>query len=275
MTTMTDRDWQERLEAFFELRARQISEKPTLDDLCYVAGRNPFLWTDQSLLADLKSNLVDLMQLGQDCKVLEVGCAAGLLAQLVAPNVGKYVGVDLAEAPLGVARRLGLDNADFRQGAGENLQFGDRAFDAAFCYDVFSNFPAFQTGEPIIREMLRVVRPGGRVLIGSVPDRSQVEQSQQIAARLAAGFGAQLARPPLQTMVKTRKLGSLARVASYLGFGKDAVAEPIKPEIVSYDFLKEDFIDLGKRLQVETQIVDIHPRNPYRGTRFNVIFVAK
>lgn len=274
--TMTDGDWQEKLEAFFELRARQISEKPTLDDLCYVAGRNPFLWTDQDLLSDLKSHMSSLMQLDQNCKVLEVGCAAGLLAMLVAPNVGKYVGVDLAETPLGVARRLELPNAEFHQAAGENLQFGDREFDAAFCYDVFSNFPKFQTGELIIREMLRVVRPGGRVLIGSVPDRSKLEQSQQIATQLAAGFGAQLAtRPPLETMVKQPKPNPLARVASYLGFAKDAPAAQIKPEIVSYDFLKEDFIDLGKRLQVETEIVDIHPRNPYLGTRFNVIFVAK
>lgn len=275
MTTMTDGDWQEKLEAFFELRARQISEKPTLDDLCYVAGRNPFLWTDENLLSDLKSHILSLMQLDQSSKVLEVGCAAGLLALLIAPNVGKYVGVDLAETPLGVARRLELPNADFQQAAGENLQFADREFDAAICYDVFSNFPSFQTGELIIREMLRVVRPGGRVLVGSVPDRSKVEQSQKIATQLAAGFGAQLARPALQTMTRRRKLGSLARVANYLGLGKAGVDEQIRPEIVSYDFLKEDFIDLGKRLQVETQIVDIHPRNPYVGTRFNVIFVAR
>ncbi|MCC8945698.1 class I SAM-dependent methyltransferase [Bradyrhizobium sp. Arg62] len=272
---MTDRDWQEKLEAFFELRARQISEVPTLDDLCYLAGRNPLLWTDQNLLSDLKSHVLDLMQLDQTSKVLEVGCAAGLLASLIAPKVGKYVGIDLAETPLSVARRLKLANAEFRKGDGQNLPFGDREFDAALCYDVFSNFPAFETGEKIIREMLRVVRSGGRVLVGSIPDRNEIEQSQQISARLAAGFGTQQSRPPLQTLVKAEKAGPLARLSSYLGLtDKDAVRE-IKPEIVSYYFSKDDFVQFGSRLQVETRIADIHPRNPYAGTRFNVIFTAK
>lgn len=52
MMLVENRDWQDRLEAFFELRARQISDEPTPEDLCYIAGRNPPLWTDQSLLSD-------------------------------------------------------------------------------------------------------------------------------------------------------------------------------------------------------------------------------
>jgi 2-polyprenyl-3-methyl-5-hydroxy-6-metoxy-1,4-benzoquinol methylase len=272
---MTDRDWQEKLEAFFELRARQISEEPTLDDLCYLAGRNSLLWTDQSLLCDLRSHILDLMQLDQNSEVLEVGCAAGLLASLVAPDVRKYTGIDLAETPLRVARRLKFNNAEFHIGNGQNLQFGDREFDAAFCYDVFSNFPTFEAGEMIIREMLRVVRSGGRVLVGSIPDRSEIEQSQQISIRLAAGFGVQQSRPPLQTLVKTGKVGLLSKLSSHLGLASKQTVREIKPEIVSYYFSKDDFIRLGKRLQVETRITDIHPRNPYVGTRFNVIFIAK
>jgi ubiquinone/menaquinone biosynthesis C-methylase UbiE len=274
MMSVKDRDWQDRLEAFFELRARQVSDEPTLEDLCYIAGRNPFLWTDRNLLDDLKSHIFDLLQLDRGSKVLEVGCAAGLLALLVAPNVGKYVGIDLAEAPLSVARRLRLDNAEFQQAPGENPKFGDREFDAAFCYDVFSNFPNFELGETIIREMLRVVRSGGRVLIGSVPDRSKIELTQQISARLAAGFEQQRSRPPLQNISKPRNAGRLSKVARYLGIRNKLVAREIKPEIVSYYFSKDDFIAFGKRLQVETRFAEIHPRNPYLGTRFNVVFTA-
>lgn len=275
MTTMPDGDWQEKLEAFFELRARQISETPTLDDLCYVAGRNPFLWTDPILLDDLKSHLLDLMRVDQNSAVLEVGCAAGLLASLVAPNVGKYTGVDLAEAPLRVAQRLKLGNAEFRKGDGQKLEFGNGEFDAAFCYDVFSNFPKFETGEKIIRDMLRTVRSGGRVLIGSVPDRNQIERTQQIATRLAAGFGAQSSRPPIETMVKAGKAGALSKFSHYLGLSTTNAVREIKPEIVSHWFSKDDFIQLGRRLRVETQITDIHANNPYVGTRFNAIFIAK
>jgi SAM-dependent methyltransferase len=270
--------WRDRLEAFFELRARSISDKPTLEDLCYIAGRNPRLWTDERLMDDLSVNLLDLMRVNQSSVVLEVGCAAGFIASLVAPNVGKYIGVDLAEAPLTVARRLGLSNADFYKAYGENLKFSNEEFDSAFCYDVFSNFPNFADGERIIQEMLRVVRPGGRVLVGSIPDREKTEESQEIAKRLASGFGQQIDRAPLGSFVKNNmESGRLDKIANYLGIGGNGkvTSAEIRPEIVSYYFDKEDFLALGQRLRVETQIVDIHSLNPYVGTRFNAVFMAR
>ncbi|WP_375775726.1 class I SAM-dependent methyltransferase [Bradyrhizobium sp. ma5] len=272
------KDWRDRLEAFFELRARQVASEPTLDDLCYIAGRNPALWTDEHLLADMKASIVGLLHLNDASSVLEVGCAAGLVALLVAPCTSKYVGVDLAEAPIQVARQLKLQNATFMQGEGERLQFGDRKFDAAFCYDVLSNFPSFASAEPLIMEMLRVVRPGGRVLIGSVPDQSKISEAQEIAERLAAGFLAQADRPPLTSLIKTKPKSSwFWKALGPLGFAGGAAKQSVevKPQVTSYCFNKEDFISFGERAQLETKVVDIHPLNPYRGTRFNVLFIAK
>jgi ubiquinone/menaquinone biosynthesis C-methylase UbiE len=279
---MTRDGWRERLEAFFELRARSISEKPTTEDLCYIAGRSPRLWVDDGLLNDLKLNLLDVMNIDKGSSVLEVGCAAGFLAKVLAASVGKYIGVDLAEAPLAVARRLGLENAEFHRASGENLYFPDRQFDAAFCYDVFSNFPSFVVGEPIIVEMLRVVKPGGRVLIGSIPDCEKIEELHVIAKRLATDFeqriGPEAERTPLQTARKDHmKTGHLAKMTSLLGFSRFSGRTPIEvnPEIVSYYFDRKDFIALGNRLGVETKIFDIHPLNPYLGTRFNAVFVSR
>jgi SAM-dependent methyltransferase len=273
--------WRERLEAFFELRARSIVEKPSLDDLCYIAGRNPLLWTDEALLNDLKINMLDLMNIDRGSSVLEVGCAAGFLANVLAASVGKYVGVDLAEAPLDVARRLSLENAEFHRAHGEHLPFSDRQFDAAFCYDVFSNFPSFAAGEPIIVETLRVVKPGGRVLIGSIPDREKVEETRAIAKKLATGFEQRIPeteRAPLQSLRKEQiKTGHLARIACFLGLSRVSAhtSMEVKPEIISYYFDRKDFIALGNRLGVETKIFDIHSLNPYRGARFNAVFVSR
>jgi ubiquinone/menaquinone biosynthesis C-methylase UbiE len=274
---MTAIGWRDRLEAFFELRARQICERPTVDDLCYIAGRNPILWSDTALLNDLKFSILDLLQVNQGSKVLEVGCAAGFLAKLIAPNVKKFVGIDLADAPLAVAKKLELPNADFLKADGEKLRFSNREFDGAFCYDVFSNFPTFSDGEPIIREMLRVVKPGGRVLVGSIPDESKMEILQEIAGKLAGGFTQMKERAPLTTL--SRKPGSsrirmLARYFRLLNNNPDRSIE-ISPEIVSYYFQKSDFLTLGEKLGVKTRVLEIHPLNPYFGTRFNVIFVAQ
>jgi SAM-dependent methyltransferase len=274
-------DWRDRLEAFFEHRARLIPERPTLEDLCYIAGRNPRLWTDETLLTDLRTNLLDLMGIDQNSSVLEVGSAAGFLAQLVAPHVGKYVGVDLAEAPLAVAKRLGLKNAEFQRAQGEHLHFSDGQFDSAFCYDVFSNFPTFEAGEPIISEMLRVVRPGGRILIGSIPDCEKIDELQTLAKNLAAGLEhrvePEVERKPLRTLRRDWiKSDRVTRIASFLGLGRFPVRPiEVKPEVICYYFDRRDFLALGHRLDVETKILDIHPLNPYVGTRFNAVFISR
>ena len=62
--------------------------------------------------------------------------------------------------------------------------------------------------------------------------------------------------------------------------GPDSVAQatsnsPVTPEIVCYYFAKGDFRKFGERLGVATTITDIHPLNPYVGTRFNVIFTRR
>ncbi|WP_271613776.1 class I SAM-dependent methyltransferase [Bradyrhizobium sp. CCBAU 51627] len=279
---MREPDWQEKLEAFFELRARQIPDQPTLEDLCYIAGRSPRLWADQKLLNDLRQNMLDLMKIDRNSSVLEVGCAAGFLAKNLALSVRRYVGVDLAEAPLAVARRLGIPNAEFHRSQGEHLSFADRQFDAALCYDVFSNFPSFAAGEPIIVEMLRVVKQGGRVLIGSIPDREKQEELQAVAKTLATEFerlfGPEVERAPLETLRKERTIsGHGSKIARLFGLGSRQAnsSVEVKPEIVSYYFDRTDFLALGRRLGVETRIVDIHPLNPYFGTRFNAVFESR
>jgi len=275
---MTNDSWRERLEAFFELRARSISEKPTLEDLCYIAGRNPRLWADEGLLRDLRVNMLDLMNIDQGSSVLEVGCAAGFLARALASSVGRYVGVDLAEAPLAVARSLELKNAEFYRAQGEDLHFSNCQFDAAFCYDVFSNFPSFAAGEPIIAEMLRLVKPGGRVLVGSIPDIEKVDELQAVARRLTAEFeqrfGPEAERAPLETIQKDRT-GLLKKIEYFWGGLLGRPLNEVKPEIISYYFDRKDFVALGKRLGVETMIFDIHALNPYFSTRFNAIFVSR
>lgn len=274
---MTSDTWRDRLEAFFEVRGRQVENKPTLDDLCYIAGRNPSLWTNPELLDDLRDSILALLKVGSQSKILEVGCAAGFLANLLAPNVREYVGVDLAEAPLRVARLLDMKNATFSRSAGESLNFPRQEFDAAFCYDVFSNFPSFSDGAPIIMEMLRVVKPGGIVLVGSVPDRDKTELLQKIATELASGYRQHVERPvAVAVSAPPTKPGWLTTLARRFGMGRDEeISIGVKPEVISYYFDRNDFLALGKRLQVDTQILEIHALNPYLGTRFNAVFVAR
>lgn len=276
---MTDRpSWRQSLHEFFDLRSDAVSGVPSQEDLCYIAGRDPRLWLDPDMRQDLAQSLLELSGATRDTSVLEVGCAAGFLAQLVAPHVKTFTGVDIAESPLKVARRLGLTNAVFQKADGESLPFSDASFDSVFCYDVFTNFPSFEDGAPLIREMLRVVKPGCKVLVGSIPDEKRAadlpDLVQAVSRDLDARFGPIKPRPELVPRdvapIAESKPGFIARL--FRTMPAPVHAEPVVPLIVTYDFRREDFLALGQSLGAATVIQDVHKLNPYFGFRFNAVF---
>jgi len=301
--TTSDTGWKAELAAFFDTRGETASTEPSLEELCYIAGRDPRLWRDEALLDDLKRDIVHRMQASTASRVLEVGCAGGFLARLVATEVAEYVGIDLAPGAVATARRLALTNATFEVADGERLPFADASFDAAFCYDVYTNFPTFEDGVPLIAEMLRVVKPGGRVLVGSLPDRAKTADLPKRVAEIAADLERRqgpLPPPPLQPAC-VGKVGTgkaepklvaptwrqapalLDRLLQMAGWApRDSVrpsqtsaapnAPALTPRIVTYEFARDDFVALAARLGAKVELGEIHDRNPYKGYRFNAIY---
>jgi len=264
---MTADGWKQSLERFFYDRGAAITGVPTLLDHCMVSAKDPRLATRPEFHADLIYSLVTQMGLEGDSDVLEVGCASGYIACGLAAKVGRYTGIDLAAMPILVARKMDLPNAEFRQADGAELPFEDGRFDAAFACDVFSNFPSFAEAEPLLREMARVVGPGGRVLAGSITDASRAEEFQQhvysVAARLEAEYGPP--PPPPE-----RKTGLLAGLANRL---KGIPAPPpAEARIINFDFEKGDFEAFGRAHGLRVEVHDVHELNPYRGYRYNVVF---
>lgn len=112
---------------------------------------------------------VERLALSPGTRVLDVACGTGASALPAAEAVGhggKVIGVDLSEKLLELARReasnLNLCNIEFRMGDMENLGFQDGIFDAVVC--VFGIF-FLQDMEKQVRELWRMVKPGGRLAI--------------------------------------------------------------------------------------------------------------
>jgi SAM-dependent methyltransferase len=102
------------------------------------------------------------IELGQ--RVLDVGCGTGVLACAAAERVGpkgRVVGLDPNEQMLAVARRKAT-GVTWQLGRAEALPFDGASFDA-----VVSQFALmfFESKPTAIAEMLRVLRPGGRLAI--------------------------------------------------------------------------------------------------------------
>lgn len=104
-------------------------------------------------------------------RVLDVGCGPGSitrgLAERVAP--GEVVGVDLSGETLAVARQdasaRGLTNLRYDEASVYRLPYADASFDVAYAHQVFQHL---REPAAALREMLRVLRPGGLVAVRDV-----------------------------------------------------------------------------------------------------------
>ena len=114
-------------------------------------------------------------------RVVDVGCGAGIdsliAARMVGPT-GAVAGVDMTPEMLAKARAgaaaMGATNVDFREGFAESLPVADGWADVVISNGVMNLFPDKTAG---LREMARVLTPGGRLQIGDILVQKAVPQS--------------------------------------------------------------------------------------------------
>jgi demethylmenaquinone methyltransferase/2-methoxy-6-polyprenyl-1,4-benzoquinol methylase len=103
----------------------------------------------------------ELARVGPGSRALDVATGTGDLAIALRSRGADVVGVDFAEKMLEIARRKAPE-LDFRTGDALALEFADDEFDAATVGFGARNFSDLDQG---LREMARVVKPGGRVVV--------------------------------------------------------------------------------------------------------------
>ncbi len=98
--------------------------------------------------------------------VLDAGCGPGLVCGALAPHCREITGVDVTLAMVEEASRrateAGLKNTRFLEGDIAAMPFAEGAFDVAVSRYVFHHLENPLT---VLREMVRVTRPGGRIVI--------------------------------------------------------------------------------------------------------------
>jgi ubiquinone/menaquinone biosynthesis C-methylase UbiE len=100
-------------------------------------------------------------------RVVDVGCGTGYLTRRTALAVGEagtVTGVDPSPEMLAVARRLAPPTCTFTEAGGERLPFADGSADRVVSCLAFHHIPPDLRADAV-REMHRVLRPGGRLLI--------------------------------------------------------------------------------------------------------------
>ncbi len=125
-------------------------------------------------------------------RVLDVACGTGVLARAAAQRVGPdgaVTGLDANADMLAVARRLDA-SVEWIDGRAEALPLADGRFDA-----VLSQFGLmfFDDRVAALREMQRVLRPGGRLAVAVCDAVERSPGYGALAALLSTLFGARVA----------------------------------------------------------------------------------
>lgn len=100
-------------------------------------------------------------------RVLDVGSGTGYFARRIAPVVepgGSVVGIDPSQPMLVYAAAHAPANCTFQAAGAEDVPFGDASFDLVVSSLAFHHFPVDRRADAV-REMFRVLRPGGRLFI--------------------------------------------------------------------------------------------------------------
>jgi len=108
-----------------------------------------------------RERAADLARVGPGSRALDVATGTGDLAIELASRGASVVGSDFSEGMLDVARRK-APGLTWEQGNALALPYEDGAFDAATVGFGARNFSDLPQG---LREMARVVKPGGRVVV--------------------------------------------------------------------------------------------------------------
>jgi len=104
--------------------------------------------------------------------VLDVGCGTGYHMDHLGLEIK---GIDISDEMLTIARKSGFD---VRKASAEHLPFKDNSFNSIFCFfAVFNMVNSIQA----VKEMARVLKPGGRVLLSlsSYHDKKSFRISKQ------------------------------------------------------------------------------------------------
>ena len=135
---------------------------------------------------EVEAAVAQIIGEGGPADLLDIGTGTGHMLEVLAPGVERALGIDQSREMLAVARvnleRAGLGNAVVRLGDMYQLPLADASFDAAIIHQVlhYADRPA-----AAIAEAARVLRPGGRLVIGDfAPHDLEFLRAEQAHRRL-------------------------------------------------------------------------------------------
>ena len=194
-------------------------------------------WTKYSdtiarMFAPLTEAMIERADIREGQSVLDVAGGAGEPSLTIAERVGPSGSVtctdaiaEMVEAARSEANRRGLKNVQFRQCTADSLPFPDNSFDVVVSRLGVMFFP---DAVGAMREMLRVVKPGGPLTF-AVWYKSDVNPFCYLVSGVMDQHVKAVADPDAPNAFRFAELGKLA------GVMKQAGATDVRDEVVSFN----------------------------------------
>lgn len=103
------------------------------------------------------------------CRVLDIGCGGGILAESMSAANADVTGIDMAEGPLSVARLHQVESGvtvDYRRTTAEDLAAEEPGgFDVVTCLEMLEHVP---DPSQVVASCAQLVRPGGHVFFSTI-----------------------------------------------------------------------------------------------------------
>jgi ubiquinone/menaquinone biosynthesis C-methylase UbiE len=178
-------------------------------------------------------------------RMLDLGCGTGFLLNLAHDLFKRVDGVDATQAMLDRVD-LSPGNITVRQGVVESLEFDDQTFDAVTAYSFIDHL---EDHVAMLREAFRVLKPGGKLYVDLIPNRSFWNSIYGAESEIGRPFDVILEREIEEVVNHELKLQEQ--------FGIDPIdwqfTEPAKSGGHGFDAveLKEQTDSLGFQSQIE------------------------
>ena len=117
----------------------------------------------------LRANWIDKLSPVAEKKILDVGCGGGILAEALAQRGAMVTGIDMGDAPLGVAKLHQLESGlsiDYHKSTAEDFaKDHENAFDVVTCLEMLEHVP---DPSSVVSACAKMVKPGGHVFFSTI-----------------------------------------------------------------------------------------------------------
>jgi SAM-dependent methyltransferase len=179
------------MERFWDARAREDPFFFVDSRLEYGAPEVESFWRGGERALDGLLQAVGA-EISSEQVVVDIGCGIGRLTRALARRAARVIAIDVSSAMLAEARRLnaGIENVEWLHGDGKTLHpIANASVDACVSHVVFRHIPDPAITLGYLREMGRVLRPGGFAAVEFSNDPAAHRRRPRLRARLAAIAG--------------------------------------------------------------------------------------